>query len=199
VWVVEAGLTDEIKSPRSPRVYFWNVEADIDHLTNMLGPEVCIEIEDAMFIHAILWPDLGHKLDEAGSVYARTNRWKHLVHSNPVVYAGGDALGTLDVALPLKRELERDPRLKWIYEHLTLPLVPIINRGRKVGSRLHQGRVVQALEELDVIQAELTEQAQAYTGYPINLGSSDQVAQWLYDVEQVHLNPLTGRKRRVRR
>jgi uracil-DNA glycosylase len=195
VWVVEAGYQDFIKTPPSPRVYFWNVEADIDHLKDLLGQEVKIDIEDAMFIHAILWPDLGHKLDEAGSVYARTNRWKHLVHSNPTIYAGGDALGTLDVALSLTRELERDPRSKWVYEHLTLPLVPIINKGHKIGSRVHQGRVLQALGELDVIQASLTEQARAYTGYPINLGSSDQVAQWLYDVEQVHLNPVTGRSR----
>jgi hypothetical protein len=193
VWVVEAGYQDLIKTPSSPRVYFWNVEADIDHLRDMLGTEVRIEIEDAMFMHACLWPDLGHKLDEAGSVYARTNRWKHLVHSNPIQYAGGDALGTYDTALPLKRELERDPRTKWIYEHLTLPLVPIINKGHKIGSRLDQARVVQALSELDVIQRDLQERAQAITGYPINLGSNDQVAEWLFDIEQVHLNPISGK------
>lgn len=195
VWVVEAGYADLIKTPPHPKVFFWNVEADIDHLTDMLGREVKVEIEDAMFIHAVLWPDLGHKLDEAGSVYARTNRWKHLVHANPVQYAGGDALGTYDVALPLVGELNRDPRSKWIYENLTLPLVPIINKGHKRGSRVHGGRVLQALGELDAIQADLELQAQAYTGYPINLGSSEQVGRWLYDIEQVHLNPITGRKR----
>jgi len=193
VWVVEAGYQDLIKTPSSPRVYFWNVEADIDHLRDLLGSEVCIQIEDAMFMHAALWPDLGHKLDEGGSVYARTNRWKHLVHSNPVVYAGGDALGTYDCALSLKRELERDPRTKWIYENLTLPLVPIINKGHKIGSRVHQDRVRQALDELDAIQRSLQEQAQALTGYPINLGSNAQVAEWLFDIERVHLNPISGK------
>lgn len=195
VWVVEAGYQDFIKTPPAPRIYFHNVEADIAHLRNLIGNEARVEIEDTMFIHAILWPDLGHKLDEVGSVYARTNRWKHLVHSNPVVYSGGDALGTYDSAMLLKAELERDPRSRFIYEHLTLPLVPIIQKAHTRGARIHQERARIALEELDRMQADLQEKAEAYTGYPISLGSSDQVGCWLYDIEQVQINPISGKNR----
>lgn len=196
LWVVEAGNWDPPQVPARPRVYFWNVEADIHHLLDILQvPAGRVQEEDAMYMHAVLWPDLDHDLDFAGSIYARTNRWKHLFLANPRQYAGGDALGTYDVAMPLDGEFTRDPRSKWVYETLTRPLIPIIREARRRGIRVSPGRVQAALGELDALQQALGEQAQAVAGFPINLGSDDQVRHYLYEVEKAHLNPLTGRPR----
>ena len=196
LWCVEAGQWPTPLVPPFARVYFHNVEADIHHLLDILQVKMGrVQEEDTMYMHAVLWPDLDHDLDFCGSVYAKTNRWKHLFLTNPKQYAAGDALGTYDLAMALEQEFARDPRSEWVYSTLTRPLIPIIRQARRAGVRVEQDRVQRALDELDALQRSLKDRARALAGFPINLGSDDQVRHWLYDVEQVQINPISGRSR----
>ena len=183
--------------PSAVTVGFHNVEADLGYLNGLLGSHtVTLAMEDTMYLHAVLHADLDHDLDFVGSLYARTNRWKHLLHANPRAYAGGDALGTWDSMVSLLAELERDPKVRKVYYDYQLPLAGIIHRARARGLRVVPERVVQAVAAMDARQVELEMAAQASVGWPLNLGSPQQVGQQLYGVEEIHLNKMTGRGRR---
>jgi DNA polymerase I-like protein with 3'-5' exonuclease and polymerase domains len=183
--------------PSAITAVFHHVEADLDHLGRLLGHHrVQVNIEDTMYLHAVLWSDLDHDLDFLGSLYARTNRWKHLLTTNPRVYAGGDALGTWDAYVPLSQELERDPQVRKVYYDYQLPLATIIHKARGYGQRVIPERVGLALATMDRLQEESTRLAQAHVGWPLNLGSPAQVGRELYEIERIHLNPVSGRFRR---
>ena len=190
VWVVESGynlLTLPELPSVPPVVIMHNSPADLRYLGDILGGHD-IEIEDTMIQHSLLWSDLAHNLGYLGSLYARTNRWKHLQDTNPVEYSAGDALGTWDAWSAMTHELDRDPATARLYATF-VPLLPLIARSEAHGSRVNQQRVKEVIAELGVEQREATRQAQAHCGYPINMGSSAQVGRWLYDVEKVQRRP----------
>lgn len=184
IHVVEA---EHVHSPlvvlARPRIVMHNAPADRPFLPWIIEGDY--DYDDTMLEHAVLWSDLPHDLDFGCSIYARTNRWKHLVHTNPEQYSAGDALGTLDFHLALQREFERDPRSRWVYENVELPLVPIIERATGEGMRVDQQRAKAALAQLAVRLQDAQARAQAAVGWPINLGSPPQVSNQLYNIEQI--------------
>lgn len=182
--------------PPKLTVAFHNVEADLDHLSRLMGHhKVRIDIEDTMYLHAVLHADLDHDLDFLGSLYSQHNRTKHLLRTNPRVYAGGDAMMTWDAWRPMFQELERDPKVRQVYYEYQLPLAGIIHRARARGLLVIPHRVEQALLSMETTQEDVTLAAQAYVGWPINLGSSQQVSHELFKVEEVNVNKMTGRAR----
>ena len=185
LWVVEStGVCSWPVIRHRPRVIMHNIEADYEHFYELTGTRD-IDIEDTMFAHAVNWSDLDHDLDFLGSMDARINRWKHLMRTNPRVYAGGDAVGTWDAWQAAKRYFRSDPQSEKVYREQVLPLFPIIARARKHGVRVHGPRVREALAALDDQCASAERRAQAWAGYDLKLGSSQQVARQLYDVEKL--------------
>lgn len=183
LWVVESDGVHNWPIIRSrPRVIMHNIEADYEHFYELTGTRD-IDIEDTMFAHACNWSDLDHDLDFLGSMDARINRWKHLMRTNPRVYAGGDAVGTWDAWQSAKRSFRQDPDSEKVYRTQVLPLFPIIARARTHGVRVDGARVLVALDALDEQCASAERVAQAWAGWPLGLGSSQQVAKQLYDVE----------------
>ena len=175
-------------------VYMHNAEADILHLRRILGSDLQgLKIEDTMYMDAVLWSDLPHDLLYLGSLYARTNSWKHLGFESPD-YSAGDALGTWDVAVALAQQMKEDPQSEWIYRNSVSPLLPTIMEAESVGLALDSQRVDQAISHFEEIERSLSLEAQAYTGYPINLGSPEQVGRWLYEVEGIR--PTNTRRKR---
>lgn len=188
VWVVEAGFHSlglpALPTVR-PTVIMHNSPADLRYLPAVLGTaDVDVIIEDSMFQHSLLWSDLNHNLGYVGSLYARINRWKHLAENNPTEYSAGDALGTWDAWVGMNRELERDVQTRALYRQF-LPLIPFIARSEAVGSRVNRDRVKAVIKRLGAEQQEATRAAQAWCGYPINVGSSAQVGRWVYGVEGI--------------
>ena len=106
-------------------------------------------------------------------------------------------MGTWDCYMPLRAELERDPRVRDVYYKYQLPLAGIIHRARAHGLRVVPERVVAALAAMGDMQKAATLAGQAGVGWPINLGSASQVSHELFNVEGVHLNPISGRVRRA--
>ena len=84
----------------------------------------------------------------------------------------------------MNRELERDPQTQAVYRQF-LPLTPYIARSEAYGSQVNQARVQAVLMRLGAEQQEATRMAQAWCGYPINVGSSAQVGRWVYGMEKI--------------
>ena len=185
LWVVEAQAHQvPLHVPSPLTVAFHSMEADVDHLHTLLGHHnVQLKIEDSMYLHAVLAADLDHDLDFVGSLYGRVNRTKHLLRTNPRVYAGGDALMTWDAYEALQGELDRDPQVKNVYYTYQLPLAGIIHKARARGLRVIPGRVEQALQAMGQAQTEAEALAQAHVGWPLNLQSTQQVGHELFEVE----------------
>src|SRR5574338_350241 len=181
VWVVEASEPHPPHLNRNYHVVLHQADADVDTLEGTLGPRY--SLDDTMYAHAALHAELAHDLDFLGSLYARTNRWKHLVRTNPVVYSAGDALGTWDVWRALRAELARDHDTRRVYETCLLPLLPIVARARRMGIRVEQKRAEASVRALREAQRVLQLGAMAAAGWPLSLSSAKQVTTHLYDVE----------------
>jgi len=184
VHVVDGESPSAVPCDGHPVVIMHSTDADIDYLEQILPGG--FEIEDTMHKHAVLWSDFEHTLDYLGSIYGRINRWKHLFRTSPLVYSGGDALGTWDVDVALNAEFQRDPRSEWVYRNLQLPQVHVIRRANRIGLRVNQAHVPVALEELERRCEDAEAQAQAACGWPINIASGPQMMHRLYQIEQLH-------------
>lgn len=183
-WVIEVDDVTEIGLRDDATVVMHNIEADMDHLTRILkGGQ--IRAEDTMLMHAVLWSDLPHDLEFLASLFGRINRHKHLFVSNPLQYSAGDALVTWDVYLALAREMKEDPQSYWVYRNCVFPLASVIMEAERVGLQTDQERVQIALDHFEKEATRLTQEAQAYAGYPLLLSSPEQVSRWLYQVEGI--------------
>mgnify|MGYP001558318798 CR=1 FL=1 len=184
VYVVEARDAGPVAVAPGSVVVAHNASVDVPHVARIL-PVGDIQIEDTMLMDAVLWSGFPHDLNSLGSLYGRTNRHKHLAEANPIQYSGGDALHTLDTWHALSAQFTRDPQSKWVYDHCQRPLLPILLRAKQTGSRVDQNRVQVALKAMHSQQADVTKRAQAALGWPVNVGSSKQVSDWLFKVEGV--------------
>lgn len=183
VWCVEAGVRVPPPPTEPPLVVMHQADADIDRLHKFFGG-LKIRHEDTMYAHHALHAELAHGLDFLGSLYARTNRWKHLVNNSPVTYSAGDAFGTWDVWCALKGELARDPQSEWVYRNCLLPLLQIVARARRVGILVDRERARLAVRSLQEAQLEQVCRVQAASGWPLNLNSGFHVAAQGYGVEK---------------
>ncbi len=192
VWVVEANEMAPLALSTAPStVVMHNAPADLSHLASQVTPMPDllkrIRVEDTMYAHSVLWSDLPHDLDFLGSLYARTNRWKHLRLTNQVLYAAGDALGTLDTWLALEREFERDPDSYRVYTEYVRPQIGVIWQATSRGLRVNRELAREFLEDLERRAANAQAYAEALVGFPINLNSPQQVSHYIYGVERIML------------
>jgi len=175
VHVVEArDIRRELGRPK--HLVMQNAEADWPYIPHIFVryPE---KWDDTMLAHSALYGTLRHSLDFIGSLYARTNRWKHLQLSDPEAYAGGDALGTYDAWTVLARELDRDGDSRTVYEHeLKVQLPILLNRATVNLDAMH---IAAAAAELKREQDEVKARGAAVAGWPLSISSPDQVARWL--------------------
>lgn len=195
-YVIEAADVTSVSLPdgQTPTIFMHNVEADILHLERMLGPRVHqFKIEDTMLMDAELWCDRPHDLEYLASLYGRLNRSKHLGYES-VDYSAADAIITWDVAVALMKEMKADPISYKDYRESLFPLTPIIMEAEREGLRLRQDRVQEALAFHGERQKQAQLEAEALTGFPLNLGSAEQVGNWIYQVEGVGIKPKRGKK-----
>jgi uracil-DNA glycosylase len=171
---------------KRPTVYSHNWVADMPYLW-WLGAPKETQLEDTMYMHHVLYSDLAHTLDYVGSMYQRINRHKHLEYVNPIEYSAGDAVAALDAGeLLLGRSLARDPQSMRVYREFMMPNLPMLSRYEQgSGYALNQGRVKASLEALNRAKDAAQRKAWAASGWPLNLGSPQQVAHQLFDVERV--------------
>lgn len=178
VYVVEAqDLRPAGPAPR--HVVQHNAEADWPYLASVFGdePPGGWGWDDTMYAHSALYGTWRHTLDFLGSLYARTNRWKQLEQTEPIVYSGLDALATWDCWQSLERELARDPESQAVYRDELKPLLRHLLRRPSI--QVATDRVAKAVRHSAGLQAEAQVRGQVAAGWPLNVSSADQVARWI--------------------
>ena len=166
------------------KVVFQNAFADIPVLERGLGirlDDYRAGIEDTMLSHAVLWSDWPHTLEFLASMYGKYEKMKHLSASDPSLYNWGDVVDTICVHEGLQSEFRRDNLSKCVYETQSLPLIPILLKRMKLGIRVNKARVEPAIKQYKSLTDEALLLARAYAGWPINIGSDDQLKSYLYD------------------
>lgn len=180
VHVVEAQDL-RVLGPAPRHVIQHNAEADWGYLEAVFGGRWDARQldgwDDTMYAHAVLYGTWRHTLDFLGSLYARTNRWKQLEQTEPLVYSGLDALGTWDVWRALARELASDSQSSAVYHGELKPL--LYHLLRRVSVRVQTDRVAQAVGEYQMKQREAVVRGEAAAGWPLKVSSADQVARWI--------------------
>ncbi len=96
-------------------------------------------------------------------------------------YAAADADMTLRLRDRLDEELDRVPRIRWIFEHIEMPLLPVLADMEWLGIKVD----VAILHQLSAILSQRIEQIEArmfeIAGGPFNPGSGQQLNQILFE------------------
>lgn len=180
---IVGGLLRDVVS-RVP-VVFQNAVADIPVLAKAFDIQYqhYKRIDDTMLAHALLWSEWPHTLEFLASIYGQYPKLKHLAATDALLYNFGDIIETVSVWQALQKELALDGRVARVYESQSLPLIPHLIAAHARGIRVNHSRVVPASAQLSNRLADSTRLASAHAGFPINVGSDDQIAHWLYTVE----------------
>ena len=101
--------------------------------------------------------------------------------SQAAPYAAEDA----DVALRLHQVLWprffREPRLKWLFDEIEMPLLPVLSRMERNGVVIDAEMLAEQGAELAERIHELEVAAEALAGEPFNMGSPKQIQSILFD------------------
>lgn len=166
-------------------VIFQNMGADVPVLRGYGAPgwEGYHQVEDLMLLHFALYSEQPHDLEYLASLAGVLPKMKHLVSEDLLTYNKGDVIETYACFEAFEKEARQEPAVYTIYREELLPLVPIHQGATARGIKVNRKAVVAALRRnVEQIQ-EATRLAQAYAGFPINLGSvggTGQVAAFLY-------------------
>ncbi|MFQ5853346.1 MAG: DNA polymerase [Candidatus Binatia bacterium] len=168
---------------RVPTV-FHNAKADTLVIADALGIrwKDYLQVEDTMIAHAKLWGEHPHTLDYVGSIYSDYNKKKHLKNVKPFDYNAGDVADTVCAWSALSQELDRAPGVARGYRE-DVRLIPYLQRSERVGIRLDKKVINDKIAEYQGRVDTAAIIAQAAVGWPINVGSANQVRHQLHEVE----------------
>ena len=97
-------------------------------------------------------------------------------------YCGCDSATALELNRILRKELEKDEDLLYLYDSLELPLVRVIADMEKRGIGLDILSLQKLETEFTDIVRDIEEEAAEITGFPVNLNSPAQVSDILFNV-----------------
>jgi DNA polymerase-1 len=96
-------------------------------------------------------------------------------------YAAEDADVTLRLNRALSKKLDAEPRLKFVYTDIEMPLVPVLARMEQTGVLVDTGALKRQSGELARRMHEITEAAYAIAGRSFSLDSPKQLQAILFD------------------
>lgn len=151
-------------------------------------------VEDTMLSHAILYCELPHSLEFQASIYGRYPKLKHLAATDPSLYNWGDVVETVSMREGHKRGFRADPQAETIYNDQSVALIPLLLESMERGVMVNKARVLQAKAEYEQKVRQAQALAHVYLGWPINLGSDEQVKYYCYTERGYPLqtDPETG-------
>ncbi len=166
-------------------VVFHNAKADIPIIEQNLhiGYKAYKQVEDTLQAHAVLYSEMAHDLEFIASLVGQYPKMKHLQHENELLYNWGDVLETMEIWKWCLEEFKHDPQSEHVYRTQNLKLIPITLEREARGLRVNSARIESAIPEYESRLGEATRMAEAYMGYPANIGSSEQLVRYLRDVE----------------
>ena len=163
-------------------IVFHNAMADlpvIEQATGIAYREYR-QVEDTMLAQAVLYSEWPHDLEFCDSLCGKHTKLKHLSDTNALLYNWGDVLSTQYVHEWNLREFQRDPASERIYREQSLRLYAPRLEALADGIAVNQPRVQELLTLYGARKIAAQRIAQAYVGYPINVGSDKQLKYWLY-------------------
>lgn len=168
---------------------FFNALADLAVFESSFGItyDDFTAIHDPMLAHALLYSDYPHDFNFVASCYGWYPRVKHMQDENENVYLTGDVAELEPMHLAMQAELSHDPKLMALYREQSLPLIPILLKAHRTGIAADVEAVKGLMAEYAITMLEAMDLAHAGAGWPINVGSDDQVAYWCYGVQQYAL------------
>lgn len=179
-WLLTIALTQ-------PVVYH-NAVADIRVLRMhgfAIAPAMHLKLDDTMLADAALFAEEDHDLGDVARRHGGgvLPEWKDLSESHPDLYNAADLLAPILCMEALEAWFVRDPRAEHIYRSQSLPLLQYIIEGEERGVAVDAEVAFRLKAKFDQRCEEAQRLAQAYSGYPINLGSPDQLMHSFYVVE----------------
>lgn len=186
-WVRIAASAMLRELTRSTPIVFQNTFADVPILRAECGIEYedYARIDDTMLLHAVLFSEMPHDLEYLASLYGQYPKLKHLAAEDNALYNWGDCLATDDTWQALRQSAAGDPAAWSVYDTQSRGLIPIVLESNRKGIRVDPVRVRTASSAYHEKMSVARLIAQAYVGWPINVGSDDQLKLWLYDVEDM--------------
>jgi DNA polymerase-1 len=95
-------------------------------------------------------------------------------------YSGEDSEMTLAVHRVLWPQLEAEPRLRWVYEQLEMPVSAVLQRIERAGVLIDPQRLAEQSRQIGERLLQLEREAHAMAGQPFNLGSPKQIGEILF-------------------
>lgn len=196
-------LMKQLMELETPRWIWQNGKFDISWYWHF-GAQARVD-EDTMLLSYALNENAGfHDLDQIAAVWINAPEHKNVLSkylkkksdSFRVIptdvlhkYAALDTSKTYRMFFPLREEVNKDPKLKSLYEKILIPAIPFLCRTERYGILVDLNKVEQNakehLEELDRISDKIQPYAEKYLGKRINLGSPAQLKELLYDKMQL--------------
>jgi DNA polymerase-1 len=95
-------------------------------------------------------------------------------------YSGEDSEMTLEVHRVLWPRFEAEPRLRWVYEQLEMPVSAVLQRLERTGVLIDPQRLAEQSRQIGERLVALEQEAHALAGLPFNLGSPKQIGEVLF-------------------
>jgi len=95
-------------------------------------------------------------------------------------YSGEDSEMTLQVHQTLWPQLEAEPGMRFVYEHIEMPTSALLTRIERHGVLIDAGLLARQSRELGERMVALEHEAYALAGQPFNLGSPKQIGDILF-------------------
>lgn len=175
-------------------VVAWNAIAELLSFNKAFGftPDMYLQLEDPMQLHALLQSEWPHDLGFVESMHGRHHRMKNLWDTDHLLYNWGDCLTAGYAFKDLMRMAKRDPLSLRVYREQNLPLISVRYEAKLTGLCLDREFLSGLSHDLARRIQYAQECAEGYTGFPLNLGSHPQFTGWLQDVEGIKLKHKKG-------
>lgn len=177
---------------KSVPVIYHNADADIrklreNYFASLCGDAFTVEIhqrlEDTMLAHSVLHCEEEHTLEYCCTKYGKLPPHKQLKTEDLSVYNAADIVQTLFVWAGLEVEFTADPAAERVYREERLPMIQHIIHDEERGIRVNQSLVYPLRDEYEARRHHAQRLALAHCGWPLNLGSPDQLKARVYGVE----------------
>lgn len=172
-----------------------NADSDIRKLRAngfVLGALAFERLEDPMLAHAILHSEDDHDLGHLNSTMGVLLDYKHLRKVAPREYNAADVVSTCLVWDAIAKELRADAQAEFIYRTMSLPFLWLAIESEEAGVRVNPHAPLALYEQLDAKRKQATLLFQAYTGWPANIASPDDVKHVLYNLERLPIQRGKG-------
>lgn len=131
---------------------------------------------------------LNEPMHSFAELFSEYKDFSHVSIDKAARYGAHDALQTLKLTLLLRKELDKEPKLKWVFDHIELPLSNVLYKMEKTGIVLDPVALKVIAEEAEKELQLIEKKIRGFIEHhhqeiaTLNLNSPRQVEHLLFDV-----------------